>query len=1000
VISAHRRRRRSRILALFASILALNAHPLGAQQRAEAVYSVGWPSRLQPYVGGFGLRTRDVGGSGAVVAGIDRPLMNPVTGLLGIAGEGYAQFDEGRQGVGVRAMATVPALGLRAGVDWNLRSGDVDPMYSLVAAVRRGGIFGRGTMVRLDWLPTRAQTVGLGVTLPLMQPQAGRTREKRVTVQLPYAVRTAARRDTPLPETARAALQQVAAGASRLGAYSSVYDDASERRLRDAPDFATTQRDYLAALAQAFGAAAGGAATGDSIAARARAGLLDEVLLPYDALYGRPKSGSLDGFTTAAQAGFERWARDSARLAGPAYGAVIAVHARWMDAIRQVHAELRRGSESAHAVWLPLQLALAPEEYDEQAEVDALMARLVGRPFSDGNAISYLRSSDLPLEIARSIYAARDYHVLWMHDFTGLRDGTKSIDEVGFSMVVDAYLPALTAAVRRYDSLGTFPQYFILLDQFFAEQRDGAMWMKILENPLDDDMTLPGDGNGSRVAREGSRRARLRMRQDSLRLAVQRSLRLRNDANANGGERWLRKVVKVHVNVIYPSDFTFRSARTVPPFWFTPDNVIRDHRKIVFYDLNEADPYRGAALLMGVGIGEHYASATWEDRGHRVRGPAALEARDAVRRLLRAQGFREDQIPVPLRPVADTANAERRTDRGDYVGRALQVHNEAGFGRKESSVSRALLYTLAAPGSVVIATDPLWLSSEWAGLLAAAAARGARVHVIAPALENAPSPQAPLMALAHDVLARLLALRDALAPQLRASGGELRLGIFAARADVHDVAGRAREIREGLARAPWIRALIPFDARALATLDAAESQTAADGADATSIAKDETPRPPQLHQKTLLVARPGAIAALARQPGWERVLADAMRAQSRETARFAEQMTWTTPSVDESAVRRADAMLEGYERAIPDADRRRVSFHFSVGTQNHDPRGLLLDAEASLITSGVHSSAGLVDLYYVMARSRWVNSLPELERHLPRQSWAMHRLARLVRPAL
>src|SRR5205814_467842 len=105
----------------------------------------------------------------------------------------------------------------------------------------------------------------------------------------------------------------------------------------------------------------------------------------------------------------------------------------------------------------------------------------------------------------------------------------------------------------------------------------------------------------------------------------------------------------VHVNVVLPSDFSFRSASTLPPFPFVPDNVGRDHRKLVLYDFTEASPYDGELLVTGIGIGEHYASATWEDRGYRVRGPGALEARAALRRTLLSNGFQPDQIPEPLR---------------------------------------------------------------------------------------------------------------------------------------------------------------------------------------------------------------------------------------------------------------------------------------------------------------------------------------------------------------
>ena len=61
----------------------------------------------------------------------------------------------------------------------------------------------------------------------------------------------------------------------------------------------------------------------------------------------------------------------------------------------------------------------------------------------------------LPLEIARSIYAARDYHVLWTHEFMGREWFTRAIDNVGYQMVADAYLPAVTAAVPLIDQPST-----------------------------------------------------------------------------------------------------------------------------------------------------------------------------------------------------------------------------------------------------------------------------------------------------------------------------------------------------------------------------------------------------------------------------------------------------------------------------------------------------------------------------------------------------------------
>jgi phosphatidylserine/phosphatidylglycerophosphate/cardiolipin synthase-like enzyme len=694
-----------------------------------------------------------------------------------------------------------------------------------------------------------------------------------------------------------------------------------------------------------------------------------------------------------ATADFDRWLSDSSEIAPAQQAFAASAFAGWLEAVTTPMRAIVEHQRDSRLVWLPMDLALTLDQYDDQIQVDSLIGRIVGHPFTDRNALTYMRSTDLPLEVARSILAARQYHVLWTHEFMGREWYTRDIDNVGYTMVADAYFPALTAAVRRYDSTGVMPTYMILHDQFFYETSDGRLWLTILEDPLNASMRISGD--------DGSREAHLRERQVELRAAVASSRRLQEDARASGnGAAWLRNRVAVHVNVIEQSDFSFRSSHTIPGIPFTPDNVMRDHRKLVIYDVNEADPNRGAVLIMGIGIGDVYASASWEDRGFRVRGPATLDARAGLRQALRANGFSDDDIPAPLRAVASKRAEEQKANLGEFVGRALQVHNEVGFGNKRSSIARAVLYNLAQPGAVIIVPDQLWLSETWAGMLAGAAARGARVQIIAPALANAPIPDAPAMARAHDVLMRMLELRESLTPTIRASGGDFHIGLFAAHATADDAAGRLREVREGLARYAWIRKVIPFDDKTLAVLDRVESEVANDGHDATHLAKDEAPHPPQPHRKTQLVARPNAIAALLRQPGWDDVLANAMRVQSRQSASFAEQLGDAHPAVDTAATRRADQMMRGYEASIPEAERRRVSFYFAEGSHNMDDRGLVSDGEATLIVSGPQASAGLVDLFYVMARTTWIDRPEELDRLLPPRASIIHRFARWIRAVL
>jgi phosphatidylserine/phosphatidylglycerophosphate/cardiolipin synthase-like enzyme len=995
---------------LIVALAAVDAGALRAQSADSAVassrpaslppvFSIGQPPIWRQQLSAQATADAQGGRSGAtfsygVFHSFNNPpvqAFNPLLGLIGGTFEGYGSV-AGLGDFGLRAMATSRLLATSVGADWDIRHERVNTILSWQSAIRRGGILGHGSMLRVDWIPAREQTVRVGFTAPLFQPLAGRTRPRPTSVTIPDPPQPLG---TPIAASGTAAQQlahHIESASDVIAAYSDLYTDEAIRVARASSYRAAMDRTRIA-LEQLFGT--GLDSTQRTLAARrARIAVFDRIIIPVDSVFGRVKHVDVNRLAGGATADFERWLKTDSSCIPPAKQPIAAsAFAAWLGAVTAPMRRIVERTRDSRLVWLPMDLALTFDQYDDQAEVDSLIGRVVGHPFTDRNALTYMRSADLTLEVARSILAARQYHVLWTHEFMGREWYTRAIDNVGYTIVADAYLPALTAAVRRYDSTGVMPTYMILHDQYFYETSDGRLWLTIVEDPLSASIRIQGD--------DGTRERHLQDRQNELRAAVAASRRLQQDARAAGdAERWLRSTIKVHVNVGNPSDLSFRSGHIIPGIPFTPDNVMRDHRKLVMYDVNEADPNRGAVFVMGIGIGDVYSSATWEDRGFRVRGPATLDARAALRQALRANGFSETDIPAPLRSVASKRAQEEKANLGEFVGRALQVHNQVGFGSKRSSIARAVLYNLAQPGAVIIVPDPLWMSETWAGMLTGAAARGARVEIIAPAQANAPIPDAPAMARAHDVLLRVLALRDSLTPTMRESGGQLHIGLFAAHATADDAAGRLREVRDGLARYPWIRELIPFDDKTLAVLGRVEREIASDGAGATQLAKDTPPHPPQPHQKTQVIARPTAIAALVRQPGWDDMLADAMRVQSRQTASFAQQLGEAYPAVDTAATRRADQIMRGYEASIPEAERKRVSFYFAEGSHNMDDRGLVSDGEATLIVSGPQASAGLVDLFYVMARTTWIDRPAELEQLLPRQSSLIRRFARWIRSAL
>ena len=999
---------------------------------------MGQPPLWQPYTSIVATFGRNNDATGGVELGLYHPRGSPVNGLFGLAAEGYLFASDGGATGGARLLGVTRAINLGYGVDWDARENNYAFILSYNTAVRRGGILGHGTQLRVDWIPARGSGLDVGITVPLGQPYAGRTRLRRtgislrevareVTPQPPAAATSGAFREasaSPLPPNADTALREVRQAARLIAAYSNFFSErhkdnsekdvekirADARRIRDTiatrsaayPEgrtFLAAERVYAASLQRAFAIALRDTTLGNIAARRARAGLLTYMLIPFDAQFGRvkDKQHDLSGLTDMVKADFQAWLTDSLGISNELRLAAATVHDTWLASIKAVHQRISDQWDDSRLVWLPLQLALTPEEHDDQVEIDALIARVIGRPFTRGNRITYLHEDRVQLEIARSILAARDYHVLWVHDYAGTR-ASGAVNAIGFAQTANVYFPALTQAAARFDSTGALTTYMLFLDQNFYEPANGRLWMTILEDPLGAEIKLPGKNDSLETV--------LRRRQQELRAAVAGSRGLQALAAKHGGDAWLRRTVKVHVDITQPSDFTFRSHRIIAGVPLLPDALMRDHRKIAFYDVTESAPFLGGMVLSGVGIGEHYATPTWEDRGVLVRGPAVLEVRAAARRLLKLNSFTDGEIPLPLRETipCDTCElagqpADGSAGAASELGRALQVHNEPGFGRKQATIARAMLYTLAPRGSVLMVPDGLWLGSSWAGMLAGAALRGCRVYVVGPALANAPSPGFPQMSRTYDVMLRLLQVRQEFKQEIEHAGGELRVGLYTAHEDVNDVAREAKETNAGVARYPWLHDLFPFDSSVTAVFDSAPAVLQRAGYKPFVLGRDEAPRLPQLHRKTQFFADSAALVRLASRPEWRGVVIQAIILRA-EQARRGTKTGLYDDTLSTAAVESIMKLLGAYAASRPSADSARMTFYLTIGTQNEDPRGQLLDGEAVFALSGMSAAVGLVDLYSLLARSTWIETKEELDKLIPPYKTWQRRLGRFSRLVL
>jgi hypothetical protein len=481
--------------------------PLVASPRVataqESIVSMGQPSRLWPYAGAslaLNQLSDESAVGGTVSLGVQRPLMNPLTGGPTLALEGYVGGAGGSiSGVdgGFRAAMALPILFTQFGVDWNLRVDRAQFFMSVIFPPIRGGLLGRGGQLRVDWVPARDQTVQLGFNMPLGQPWIGKTRPRRIEARLPEPP-DEDRAGPPAEAEGRAILEGVRDYAMRLGRWGfpiswtegDSYENAIARadsiytRMHDellvgdalSPDGHSAPGDravYLREMDRLFSWAAGDASLGPVIADSARAMVLEEVFLPYNSLMAQYKEpDGLYGRGGKARSRFADWVSGQAGVEPGQSETVLAAYDGWFESLEAVRNWiLDRGRGDSRGTWLPMQLVLRPEQHDTRQEIDEIIERAVGAGFVGGNAAVYIAGQQFQLELTKQIHAAEDYHVLWIHDYRG-RTPEGRTDIVGFHQTVQGYLAALTARVREYDRTGHLPVYLLFFDQNYYRKPD------------------------------------------------------------------------------------------------------------------------------------------------------------------------------------------------------------------------------------------------------------------------------------------------------------------------------------------------------------------------------------------------------------------------------------------------------------------------------------------------------------------------------------------------
>jgi hypothetical protein len=1008
-------------LAPFSAIVQAQEQPVPEQ--GEWIKSMGFPQKWKPHIGAlFDWNTS--GGStvgGEFHLGIYRDVLNPISGIFGLTGEGYVKAVGGKTDGGLRLLGTINILHLQAGVDYSFEKDKGYFILSLLIPGRRGGPLGTGGRIRIDWIPKAGPTFSLGLEIPIGQKYMGETRPRLDHVRLPKAPKPEDVIYKPIPEL-EDSLKKIRFSADWINRFTTPFFDQKRKtdekhlalfreklqefknhiqmKSEDFPQGRSFRAEidfYHEELERAFNIASGSGndsgknTPGDYLSKQARKILLDEVILPYNRLLGQwKKTDTLLGLGNRAYLLFSKWVDDYPEISPKDRPAVKHIFQKLIEFMEENRAGSHKYWEDTRLVWIPMHYALKFEDKDTQEELNAILEKAVEEKFTPGNDVYYVYGGQFQYELARMILEAQDYHVLWIHDYKGI-NGVGDPDEIAYRMTREGYLRALTNAAKNFEITQKIPVYLIILDQHYYEINKSDLWLRLLENPLEYKLDLPSGYEEweHEIAKS----------QEVLREAVAASPALQAGLK-NYGKQWLLNKVKVHINITHPPDFSFTSSHIFLYVPFIPDNVMRDHRKITFFDVTELDPRKGEAMYTGVGVGEHYSSPTWDDRSILARGPSLIALKDSARELLLTSGLKDKEIPAPLRPLPKPDNYQEMMEaleKEGWIATALQAHNFTGFGPKHANLIKAVLYNLMPKGSHMYIPDSLWNSPFWAGMLVGAALRGCKVFVIAPSFNNAPSAGTPQMSRANEMFTRFVVIQNDLFDEIESVGGMFKVGVYNLDIDVFDVVGRAKTFVEGIEKIDWYDEIFPFDSTAIEEIRDLTRYLESQGFEPKYLAQDQEKRKPKLHFKAQFFGSFQALSSLLEIDGWGRLIREDVLAK----AKALESDTYVGVKDLGSQIRedRQKIVEEWYSSLTPEQHEKMI-FYLTVGSHNQDYRSKIQDGEVIYVVSHLNSLIGYLDFIGLIGRTTWVETIEEMEELLPRFTGFMYNIGRYIKNAL
>jgi len=326
----------------------------------------------------------------------------------------------------------------------------------------------------------------------------------------------------------------------------------------------------------------------------------------------------------------------------------------------------------------------------------------------------------------------------------------------------------------------------------------------------------------------------------------------------------------------------------------------------------------------------------------------------------------------------------------------MQLHSQTGFRPKPINVAKAVLYNLMPPGSVMKVPDSLWQSYIYASLLSGSALRGCRVLVIAPTQDSAPSAGAPQLARAHGLMGRLIVFGNELEQPIAAAGGLLKVGLYAPRQGVGDIAGR---IAQSMDTEPgWSDRVYPFHRDFAAAADKVPAQLDSLGYSVRYLAATDSIAQPKMHLKANFFASKIAWDKLIARPEWAGLLREYVAYLAKQAAPATESdAVPDVQAIPERLHARGSELIHNFVADLTPQEYEQLVYYFTVGSVNMDYRSMCFDGEVMVMMSGWQSLTGIMDFFLLAGLCEWLETTEELDVLLPAPGGMMRSMSSLIK---